>query len=126
MLSQEAIQNALKAVKYPGFSRDIVSFGLVKEVSAASGAVNVTLQLTSPNPQAAQQIKTESERVLKSLSGVSHVHVEVKQPAAGQAAVALVEKLGGKIQEAAFLIELQFLNGRQRLAGLPIRSLIKY
>jgi adenine phosphoribosyltransferase len=42
------------------------------------------------------------------------------------AAVALVKKLGGKIQEAAFLIELQFLNGRQRLAGLPIRSLIKY
>ena len=42
------------------------------------------------------------------------------------AAVALVEKLGGKIQEAAFLIELQFLNGREKLAGLPIRSLIKY
>ena len=86
MLSQEAIQNALKAVKYPGFSRDIVSFGLVKEISAANGAVSVTMQLTSPNPEAAQQIKTESERVLKNLPGVNHVHVEVQQPAAGQAA----------------------------------------
>jgi len=86
MLSLEAIQKALQAVKYPGFSRDIVSFGLVKDISTANGAVSVTMQLTSPNPEAAQQIKTESERVLKNLPGVSHVHVEVKQPTAGQAA----------------------------------------
>ncbi|HXR46960.1 MAG TPA: Mrp/NBP35 family ATP-binding protein [Candidatus Limnocylindrales bacterium] len=85
MLTQADIQNALKAVKYPGFSRDIVSFGLVKEISAANGAVSVSLQLTSPNPDAARQIKEESERVLKSLPGVNHVQVEVQQPAAGQA-----------------------------------------
>ena len=88
MLSQEAIQNALKSVKYPGFSRDIVSFGLVKEISAANGAVSVVMQLTSPNPEAALQIKTESERVLKTLPSVSHVHVEVRQPAAGTGAPA--------------------------------------
>jgi ATP-binding protein involved in chromosome partitioning len=88
MLSQEAIQNALKSVKYPGFSRDIVSFGLVKEISAANGAVSVVMQLTSPNPEAALQIKAESERILKALPGVSHVHVEVRQPAAGTAAAA--------------------------------------
>jgi len=86
MLSQEEIQNALKSVKYPGFSRDIISFGLVKEISTANGAVSVTMQLTSPNPEAAQQIKIESERVLKGLPGVNHVHVEVRQPAAGQSA----------------------------------------
>jgi ATP-binding protein involved in chromosome partitioning len=86
MLTQEDIQNALKAVKYPGYSRDIVSFGLVKEISVANGAVSVTMQLTSPNPEAAQQIKSESERVLKNLPGVKNVFVEAKMPAAGQAA----------------------------------------
>ncbi|MEI9961957.1 MAG: Mrp/NBP35 family ATP-binding protein [Limisphaerales bacterium] len=86
MLSQDTVLDALKSVKYPGYSRDIVSFGLVKEISAANGAVSVTMQLTSPNPEAAQQIKIESERVLKSLPGVNHVHVEVRQPAAGQSA----------------------------------------
>ena len=86
MVTQTDIQNALKAVKYPGFSRDIVSFGLVKEISAANGAVSVVMQLTSPNPGAAQQIKTEAESVLKTLPGVNQVHVEVRQPAAGQAA----------------------------------------
>ena len=85
MPTQADIQNALKAVKYPGFSRDIVSFGLVKEVSAANGAVSVTLQFTSPNPDAARQIKAEAEQVLKKLPGVSHVIVEVRQPAAGSA-----------------------------------------
>jgi ATP-binding protein involved in chromosome partitioning len=86
MLSQDDIKNALAAVKYPGFSRDIVSFGLIKEISTANGAVSVTMQLTSPNPAAAQQIKSESERVLKNLPGVNHVHVEVRQPAAGSVA----------------------------------------
>jgi ATP-binding protein involved in chromosome partitioning len=86
MLSQDTVLDALKSVKYPGYSRDIISFGLVKEISAANGAVSVTMQLTSPNPEAAQQIKTESERVLKALPGVNHVHVEVRQPAAGQSA----------------------------------------
>ena len=84
MVTQTDIQNALKAVKYPGYSRDIVSFGLVKEISAANGGISVAMQLTSPNPDAAQQIKTEAERVLKTLPGVNHVHVEVRQPAARQ------------------------------------------
>ena len=42
------------------------------------------------------------------------------------AAVALVHKLGGKILEAGFLIELKFLNGRDKLAGIPVRSLVTY
>jgi len=88
MVTTDQIQTALKAVKYPGYSRDIVSFGLVKEVSAANGAVSVTLQLTSPNPEAARQIKVEAEQILKALPGVNQVFVEVKQPAAGQAAPA--------------------------------------
>jgi adenine phosphoribosyltransferase len=42
------------------------------------------------------------------------------------AAAALVQKLGGKIVEAVFLIELKFLDGRQKLSGFPIRSLVVY
>lgn len=42
------------------------------------------------------------------------------------AAVALVQKLGGKIIETGFVIELKFLNGRSKLAGLPVRSLVEY
>jgi ATP-binding protein involved in chromosome partitioning len=85
MVAQDTILNALKAVKYPGYSRDIVSFGLVKDITAASGSVSVSLQLTSANPDAARQIKAEVEQVLKQLPDVGRVVVEVLQPATGPA-----------------------------------------
>ena len=40
-VSEEQVRNALKSVKYPGFTRDIVSFGLVKLVSVDNGEVKV-------------------------------------------------------------------------------------
>jgi ATP-binding protein involved in chromosome partitioning len=86
--SQDDIKNVLKAVKYPGYSRDIVSFGLIKEITIANGAVSVSLQLTSANAEAAKQIKADSEQVLKALPGVQHVYIEVKQPAAAPGAPA--------------------------------------
>jgi len=42
------------------------------------------------------------------------------------AAAALVQKLGGNIVEAVFLIELKFLDGRKKLDGFPVRSLVVY
>ena len=42
------------------------------------------------------------------------------------ATLRLVERLGGKVVGAAFLIELGFLKGRDRLRGYPIEALIRY
>lgn len=101
MLNEHDIRDALKAVKYPGYSRDIVSFGLIKDLAVNNGAVSVSMQLTTSHPEAAQQIKADSERVLRSLPGVSAVHVEVRTQAAapaksmagGQTAVPGVKKI---------------------------------
>ncbi len=38
----------------------------------------------------------------------------------------LVEKLGGEIVGLAFLVELSFLKGRQKLSPYPVFSLVKY
>jgi adenine phosphoribosyltransferase len=38
----------------------------------------------------------------------------------------LVRKLGGEVVGTAFLIELSYLNGREKLNGLDVASLIKY
>jgi len=86
MLNQDTLLAALKAVKYPGYSRDIVSFGLVKHVAVNAGAVNVQLQLTSANPEAAAQIKAACEQALRALPEVRHVFVELKMPAGAPAA----------------------------------------
>src|SRR5512144_2367551 len=42
------------------------------------------------------------------------------------AAAALVKTLGAQILQISFLIELGFLNGRQKLKGYPVRSLVIY
>ena len=42
------------------------------------------------------------------------------------AAIRLVEHLGGEIVECAFIIELGFLHGRERLAPRPVHSLLRY
>ena len=42
------------------------------------------------------------------------------------AASCLIAKMGGVLVEAQFLIELEFLNGRQALNHLPVRSFLKF
>ncbi|HYO92447.1 MAG TPA: adenine phosphoribosyltransferase [Pyrinomonadaceae bacterium] len=43
-----------------------------------------------------------------------------------RAVVDLVEGLGGEVAGLVFVVELEFLPGRERLAGYDVRSLIKY
>jgi len=80
-MTPELITNALKNVKYPGYSRDIVSFGLVKDVVANQGAVSVVVQLTGGTAEIAQDIKAQAETAIRALPGVQHVHVNVLLPA---------------------------------------------
>jgi ATP-binding protein involved in chromosome partitioning len=87
MLTQQAVLDALKTVKYPGYNRDVVSFGLVKSVSVNGGAASVTLQLTGGSPQVAQQIKVEAERAIRAVKEVEQLHIEVIAPAGSPAPV---------------------------------------
>src|SRR5436190_554689 len=41
-------------------------------------------------------------------------------------AATLIKKVGGVLVEAQFLIELQFLHGREKLATIPVVSFLKY
>jgi len=81
--TQESVQAALKSVKYPGFSRDIVSFGLVKNVTFANGLLEVLMSLTTAEPKVAEEIRDESLKVLRSLPGVSEakVKIDIQAPA---------------------------------------------
>jgi adenine phosphoribosyltransferase len=42
------------------------------------------------------------------------------------ATVALVQKLGGKVVGASFAVELTFLNGRAKLPGIDVFTMIQY
>jgi len=89
-ISESAVKDALKAVKYPGFSRDIVSFGLVKEVLMRGDTVEIRMVLTASEPNIAREIRDESVRVLEALPGIARaeVKIDVQAPASTPASVA--------------------------------------
>jgi ATP-binding protein involved in chromosome partitioning len=95
MLSQDSILNALKTVKYPGFSRDIVSFGIVKQAQVEAGAVSILIQLTSGSAQVAQQLKADCTKALTAVPGVEKIAVEVLMPQAGAPAPAATNRMAG-------------------------------
>src|SRR5712691_10828982 len=84
-ISEEQITDALKSVKYPGFSRDIVSFGLVKSVKIDNGEVKVQLALATNDPNIPAAIKNDSEKVLGAIDGIrtATVLIDIHAPPAG-------------------------------------------
>jgi ATP-binding protein involved in chromosome partitioning len=86
MLTEENIKQALQKVKYPGYSRDIVSFGLVQKIATQGGEVSVVVQLTSGSAEVAAKIKADCQQALQELAGVSSINVDVKLPASAPGA----------------------------------------
>jgi ATP-binding protein involved in chromosome partitioning len=71
----------LKKVKYPGFTRDIVSFGMVKDIEIAYKGVTVTLTAPSANSEVVAQIVEDVRRTVATIPGVPAVNVHMEQPA---------------------------------------------
>ena len=81
-MTTEDILAQLKNVKYPGFSRDIVSFGLVRSAAFEGGVARVSLAITTSDPRAPKQLKDDVERALLALPGVREARVELAVQAA--------------------------------------------
>jgi len=56
-ISIDKIRSILQDIKYPGFSRDIVSFGMVKNISMKGDTVDIFLQINSSNENNLTQLK---------------------------------------------------------------------
>src|SRR5437016_5095220 len=78
MPTQEQILEALKSVKFPGLSRDIVSFGFVKDVKIDGGEVAFTVHFQTENPNAGQQIARDAEAAARRVEGVTNVRVKIE------------------------------------------------
>jgi len=64
---------------YPGFTKDIVTFGFVKDIKINGNDVEVTIDITSSAPEVAQQIKDEATEELKR-AGAQNVTLNIKAP----------------------------------------------
>ena len=85
MTLEQSIEDALKGVNYPGYSRDIVSFGLVKNIATANGSASIALELTTHNPEVADQLKAAVETATTTVEGIDRAMVQIKMPPAGEA-----------------------------------------
>ncbi|MCB1047627.1 MAG: Mrp/NBP35 family ATP-binding protein [Calditrichaeota bacterium] len=86
-LSKDQVMQALGKVSYPGLSRDIVSFGMVKGVELLPEAIVVSLVVSSSDPTIGQKLEHGVREGLQQLSpGRIDVNVELRAasgPAAG-------------------------------------------
>lgn len=82
MADTEQIQATLKGVKFPGFSRDIVSFGLVREVELNDGQALIGIEITTGDPSVPEKIAADVKAQVGALEGIDEVKVrmEITQP----------------------------------------------
>ncbi len=97
LVSEEQIRDALKSVRYPGFTRDIVSFGLVKSINIDNGEIKVQLALATNDPNVPATIKNDAENVLRAIAGVrgAKVLIDIHAPPAGAGAGVGVTRIPG-------------------------------
>src|SRR5579862_1270910 len=84
MPSPNEILTELKKVKYPGFTRDIVSFGIIKDIEVGYAGVTVSLSVQSAKPEVVTQIADDIRRTIAAMPGVPGVKVNVEQQTPAQ------------------------------------------
>lgn len=65
MIKKEAVVDALKGVAYPGYNRDIVSFGIVQKIDVTENSIDVQLVLKSEDTSVDEKLKTGVENHLQ-------------------------------------------------------------
>ena len=74
------ILELLKSVKYPGFSRDIVSFGLIKEINIKDDVINIDLALKTQNQDSKNKVIADIEAKLSSHFKEVNIHLINESP----------------------------------------------
>jgi ATP-binding protein involved in chromosome partitioning len=70
-VTKEKVLSALRRVQDPDLHKDIVTLGFVKEIEIRDGAVDFTLELTTPACPVKDQMKSQAEALVGSLPGVT-------------------------------------------------------
>lgn len=76
---KDKILDKLKSVKYPGFDKDIVSYGFVKSVEFANDIAQIVVDIVSANPQTAKELDSAIKEVLKELN-LKQIQLTINQP----------------------------------------------
>src|SRR5580693_4979723 len=125
----------------PGMVDAVVGIDARGFIFAAAAALHLQAGFVPVRKKGKLPYKTfEQDYALEYGTNTIAIHIDAVKPGSrvlliddllatggtASAAAALLKKIGAEILEISFLIELGFLNGREKLKGLPIRSIVKY
>lgn len=74
-VSAETVLEALKKVQDPEIHRDIVSLGMVKNLSVTDGTVSFTVELTTPACPLRERIEGDCKKALAAITGINHLDI---------------------------------------------------
>ncbi len=77
-MSIEKIKEKLQEVIYPGFSKDIVAFGFIKDIKENDGKFDIMLKIPSPASEVSAKLKEDISKALSEFS----IDIEIEQPEA--------------------------------------------
>ncbi len=80
MPTPQELLEALKQVKYPGFSRNIVDFGMVKDIQVGGAGVIIQLAPSTDNPETLALLRRQVVEVVSSFVTVP-IQIEMQRPA---------------------------------------------
>jgi ATP-binding protein involved in chromosome partitioning len=89
MIDRENILELLKQIKYPGFSRDVVSFGIVKDVQVSGDDISLTLEVSGKDAEISEKIAREVRELLQAKLPQSKLALNIadqKSPKSSQTA----------------------------------------
>jgi ATP-binding protein involved in chromosome partitioning len=82
MPTPQEILESLRQVKYPGFNRDIVSFGMVRDIQIGSRVVTIELATSSENAEAMEAIRRQVAGIAGDATGLPvEIVVATSRPA---------------------------------------------
>src|SRR6185369_3148916 len=81
MPTPQEILEDLKQIKYPGYTRDIVSFGIVRDIEIASGGITVTLSPAGAKPEVIDEIRAAVKQKVEEVTGAARVDVVLEKGA---------------------------------------------
>ncbi len=76
-MNKQEVLELLKRIKYPGFSRDIVSFGMVQNVELDGKSISVSLKISTQKEDKKQAVENAVKDILMNEGSFYEVHVNI-------------------------------------------------
>ncbi len=77
-MNKSEVLELLKTIKYPGFSRDIISFGIIDKIEIIEKNISLELKIPTQNEDVKKEIIDKIRHNLESVSQFDEIKIDSK------------------------------------------------